>query len=722
MADGAMKPERDNSVAARLARGEDVPLAELGPEERGLTPRTALVIIYGAFILMPASLYLRLVAGQTMLGPISFIALILWVEFCRLSDKPLSKAEAFIVYSVSSIAAGQYLFYNYALFPAYFRTCDMTHQIKTLDGRSFAELAPSWWAPPEAVIEMRSFFHVAWILPISIAVLVWIFHVMADVSMGIIGRELFIKVERLPFPFARPSAAACAALTENNAERTRVFTVAGLIGTVWGLMVYWPVAMGKKIVNYPIPWVDLNAKVHSVARGASFGLATDILAFTGGFIVPFRVIVSMFLGAMVIQIGNPIMIDLGLFERFVDGMPIAQIRVNEVDVWASPLIGAMVAAGVLHIFSKPKQLLSAFSGLARSARAAKSGAAGDGEGDEGSTVSIKWLMAIFLGSILGCVVLFKVLIPDFPIWFIAPFAIIWSVLFSLIDIRAVGTTGFRVEPPYVREGLIIGYNKMSGYGNPSVWFAPWPVALGASDWVTNFKICELVRCRARDYIKAAVIAVPVGMIANFVYMSIFWRIAPIPSSTYPFANIFLPRMTRFFCGLMATTVETTGEIGTTAANMFKWQWMVATFLIFVAIHVVFELILPAISTKLKDRGPSLIGLAVGMWMPLPFALSLMVGGLVSKGAGTSWARIILLSTTFVLIGCTIVWGPAFWLVAFILAVATFLSHVLHKRVGPEWLQDNKNILVAGLAVGEGVVIGIFAALAALKNSLVSLPY
>ena len=720
--------EAADSVQERLARGEDVPLAELGPEEAGLTSRTALVILYGAFILMPASLYLRLVAGQTMLGPISFIALILWVEFCRFTDKPLSKAEAFIVYSVSSIAAGQYLFYNYALFPAYFRTCDMTHQIKTTVEtaagpvvKSFSELAPAWWAPPEEVISLRTFFHASWLLPISIAVLVWIFHVMADVSMAIIGRELFIKVERLPFPFARPSAAACAALTEGRKEHMKVFTVTGLIGTAWGLLVYWPVAMGKKIVNYPIPWVDLNYKVHGAVRGASFGMATDILAFTGGFIVPFRVIASMFLGAIVIQVGNPIMIKMGHFKRFVEGMPIAQIRVNEVDVWASPLIGAMVAAGVLHILSNPKQLMRAFTGLSASARAAREAAAGPGE-EEGRTISFTWLLLIFLGSVLGCVVLFKVLIPDFPLWFIAPFALVWSVLFSMIDIRAVGTTGFRVDPPYVREGLIIGYNRISGYANPSVWFAPWPVALGASDWVQNFKICELVRCRARDYIKAAVVAVPVGMIANFVYMSIFWRIAPIPSSTYPFANIFLPRMTRFFCGLMATTVKTSGEIGTTAASMFKLNWILATFGIFVLIHVFFEILLPAVWPKTKGKGPSLIGLAVGMWMPLPFALSLMVGGLVSKGAGERWARITLLAATLVMLTCTAVWGPSFLLIGAILGVATFLSHMLHKRVGPEWLSQNKNILVAGLAVGEGVVIGIFAALAALKNSLVSLPY
>ena len=138
------------------------------------------------------------------------------------------------------------------------------------------------------------------------------------------------------------------------------------------------------------------------------------------------------------------------------------------------------------------------------------------------------------------------------------------------------------------------------------------------------------------------------MLANFIYMSIFWRIAPIPSSTYPYANIFLPRMTRFFCGLMATTVQTSGEIGETARGMFKLNWIVATFAIFVLIHVVFEYLLPAISPWFKGKGPSLIGLAVGMWMPLPFALSLMVGGLVSQGTGHRWARITLGAATLVL--------------------------------------------------------------------------
>ncbi len=687
------------------------------PLQRGLTPRTALVIFYGAFILMPANIYLQLVAGQTLAGPISFIALILWVELSRLTDNPLSKAEAFIVYSVSAIAATQPLFYRYALFPAYFRRSAQAKQFLTelVDPetgmkviKSFAELAPTWWVPSEEVISLRTFFHVAWILPIVIAILVWLFHFMADLSMAVIGRELFIKVEKLPFPFAHPTAEACKALTEHDPERIKTFTVAGVVGTVWGTLVYWPVVMGKKIVNYPIPWADLNRRVHALLPGASFGVGTDILAFTGGLIVPWRVVVSMLVGALGVQfVGNYLMVRFGYFERFVEGMNIATTRVNEIDVWASPLIGAMVAAGVLHIVSNPKALVRAFKGLAGTRKTA----------GRAETLPLFWLLVIFFGAVGGCVVLFRILVPDFPLWFIAPFAILWSFVLSLIQIRAVGTTGFRVDPPYVREGLIIGYDKVIGYKNPHVWFAPWPVSLWSSGWVQSFKVADLVRCRPRDFVKAAAMAYPVGMLANFVYMSIFWKIAPIPSSTYPFSGIWLPRQTRFLCGLMSTTLETGGEAAEAARKMFRLDWIVYTFLIFTAIHLVNEYVLSKFGDKAKGFRPSLIGLAVGMWMPIPFAVSIFIGGLVARGVAAKWARRLLLA--FVPLGLFLRGEGA--ILAFI-ALFGFVASSLMSRKGEEWFKKNKNIVVAGLAVGAGVMVGIFAAISALKSSFSTLPY
>ncbi len=663
--------------------------------ESGLTSRTWPVILYGAFILMPANIYLLLVAGQSLLGPISFIALILWVEAARLSRKPLTTAEAFVVYAVSAVAAGQMLFYLYAIHPAYFRVSEISNSAlfsfvdpETGVTKTFGEAAPSWWAPSREVVLTRSFLHKEWIVPLLVGAASWFFHMLADLSMGVLGRELFIKVEKLPFPYAHPPAEACKALTRDAPEPKKVFTICGLIGTVWGLVIYFPVALGQKIVEFPIPWADFNRSLHPILRGASFGIATDILAFTGGFIVPFRVIVSMLIGAMSIQFfGNAwatgglaeFLGNLGLhsvaanpawqginpttgeqyFNRFVEGMGISQVLPNQLFTWMPVFIGAMVAAGLLHIFSSPRELLRTFKGLVQTGRTTQQ--------QHDQPISIMPLIIIFMSSVIGAVLLFRILIPDFPWYIIGPFAIFWSVLFSLIDIRAVGTTGYRVEPPYVREGLIISMRPK----NINVWFAPWPVALGSSAWVQHFKTAELVNCTPRSLIIGYLVAYPVGMLANLLFVSIFWSIAPIPSAVYPYTEIILPVWTNNLCiwisASMPNPTEATAQL---VSQLFNVRWMLLTFGAFTAVFV--------IGKYLPRLQLSVIGLAVGMAMPLPFAVSLFIGGLVAQ--------------------------------------------YIRQRSGAEWFGGNRNIIVAGLAVGEGVVIGLFAAIAALKNSLISLPY
>ena len=161
-----------------------------GRLESGLTRRTWPVILYGALVLMPANIYLLLVAGQSLIGPISFIALILWVEGVRLTRKPLSTAEAFIVYSVSAVAAGQMIFYLYAIHPAYFRVSEVANSdmfsYRNAEGVmvTFAEAAPRWWAPTAEVVRDRSFLHWQWMLPIGVGMASWFFHMLADLTRG----------------------------------------------------------------------------------------------------------------------------------------------------------------------------------------------------------------------------------------------------------------------------------------------------------------------------------------------------------------------------------------------------------------------------------------------------------------------------------------------------------------------------------------------------------
>ena len=698
-----------------LLTRQDEPARELlqaNPQlESGLTGRTWPVILYGALVLMPANLYLLLVAGQSLMGPISFIALILWVEAARLSRRPLSTAEAFVVYSVSAVAAGQLIFYAYALYPAYFRVSDVANSemFSYIDaaGRqtTFAEAAPTWWAPPAEVVRQRSFWHAGWLVPIGVGMAAWFFHMLADLAMGVLGYHLFVKVEKLPFPFAHPPAEACKALTAGSPESKKVFTIAGLVGTLWGILVYIPIALGKKLTDYPIPWADFNRKLHTGLKGASFGIATDILAFVGGFIVPMRVILSMVIGAVAVQmIGNAwaaggigeLAAGLGFsaqqhpllhgiarpeligadgyipqeayyFQRFVRGMGISEMLPNQIFVWMPVVIAGMLTAGLLPLLASPRDLGRTFAALGRSRHLALAE----------RTVPLGWLLAAFLFSVIGATALFAILVRvvsghSFPWWYVAPFALVWSLVFSLIDIRAIGTTGFRIDPPYVREGMIIAMKPRQ----IDIWFAPWPIALGAAGWVQDFKTAELTGCTPRSLILAKLIAYPVGMLANLLFVSIFWSIAPIPSAQYPYTTAVLPVWANQFCIWISASLSYSGAAKLNPATqaiidqMFNFKWMLATAAVFAAVFVVGKI--------WKRLQLSLIGLAVGMVMPIPFAMSLLAGGLF-----------------------------AMW---------------LRGRTGAEWFDRNRNIIVAGLAVGEGVVVGLLAAIAALRSSLIALPY
>ena len=252
----------------------------------------------------------------------------------------------------------------------------------------------------------------------------------------------------------------------------------------------------------------------------------------------------------------------------------------------------------------------------------------------------------------------------------APFALFWSLLFSLIDIRAIGTTGFRVDPPYVREGLIIAMKPK----NIDIWFAPWPVALGSSSWVQHFKTAELTGCTPRSADPGQADRLPgrhAGQPAVHEHLLVD-RPDPV-GRQYPYTDdrpaglgqpvlhLDLGRHAQRQRGhrqqaSSASCSTSSGCWRPSASSRRSSSW----------------------ARSASGSQLSLIGLAVGMVMPIPFAVSLFVGGLIAQ--------------------------------------------YIRRKTGPEWFGANRNIIVAGLAVGEGVVIGLLAAIAALRSSLIALPY
>jgi hypothetical protein len=92
--------------------------------------------------------------------------------------------------------------------------------------------------------------------------------------------------------------------------------------------------------------------------------------------------------------------------------------------------------------------------------------------------------------------------------------------------------GQTVSIPFVKEGAIF----LSGYRGVDVWFVPFPLEnYGAT--AQKFREIELTGTKFTSILRAEVFMVPIVLLTSFLYWSYLWRLAPIPSSTYPYAQV-----------------------------------------------------------------------------------------------------------------------------------------------------------------------------------------
>jgi hypothetical protein len=148
----------------------------------------------------------------------------------------------------------------------------------------------------------------------------------------------------------------------------------------------------------------------------------------------------------------------------------------------------------------------------------------------------KILASVYLSVIGTSLLLFWWLIPEFPLW-IAAVSIAFGFLISLIATRATGEVGFTITVPYMWQVTVYA----SSYQGLAGWLFTPAISYGAcSSWVQWAKAGDLLETRPRDLFKALAIGFILANFFGLVAMEIFWRIAPIPSSMYPFTILDLP--------------------------------------------------------------------------------------------------------------------------------------------------------------------------------------
>ncbi|WP_419175662.1 peptide transporter [Desulfosediminicola sp.] len=501
--------------------------------EEGFDWKTIIGAIFIGFLMMPGSMYLQLVIGQGIGPAARWVTIILFAEIAKRAHSDLKQQEIFLLYYMAGAALASP--FSGLLWNQYLVQSDAARML------GVTEFIPTWVAPgaDSASMVERTFFHRDWLIPILLLVGSQIIQRIDHFGLGYALYRITSDVERLPFPMAPVAALGTMALAESTEEREkswkwRVFSIGGMIGLIFGsIYVVLPIITGliftEQIRLIPIPWIELTSYTEGFLPAVATGLQLDLGLMFVGMVLPFWAVIGGLIGLIITIILNPLLYSWGILERWHPGMAtVDTVFANNFDFYMSFGIGLGLAIGCIGVWS-----------VVRSFRAGKDqrGSLHDlfnpppGRGDFNFWISI----AIYLFSTLAYVGLCVWLVPSFPWIFFLAYGFIYTPIISYITARMEGIAGQFVSLPLVREASFIAGARFFGYQGIEIWYAPIPIH-NYGEATVQFRQIELTGTSIRGIIKAELLVFPVVMIASLMFSQFIWRLAPIPSASYPFAQ------------------------------------------------------------------------------------------------------------------------------------------------------------------------------------------
>ncbi len=502
--------------------------------EEGFNWKTIVGSIFIGFLMMPGSMYLQLVIG-TGIGPAArWVTIILFAEIAKRAYSDLKQQEIFLLYYMAGAAMASP--FQGLLWNQYLVQSDAAKML------GLTEFIPSWIAPqPESIaILERTFFHQDWLIPILLLVGSQIIQRVDQFGLGYALFRITSDVEKLPFPMAPVGALGTIALAESKEERQkswkwRVFSIGGVIGLAFGAVyILIPAVSGliftEPIRLIPIPWIELTRHTEGILPAVATGIQLDLGLIFLGMVLPFWAVIGGLVGLLITIVANPVLYHKGILTSWHQGMgTVETVFANNFDFYMSFGIGLGLSIGLIGLW----QVIKSFKGSSNKAR----GSLKDlltpppGRGD----FDFKIAIAIYIFSTLAYVVLCTILVPTFPWIFFLIYGFVYTPVISYITARMEGIAGQFVSLPLVREASFIAGAKYFGYQGIEIWYAPIPIH-NYGEATVNFRQIELTGTSLRGVIKAEFIVFPVVMIASLLFSQFIWRLAPIPSSSYPYAQ------------------------------------------------------------------------------------------------------------------------------------------------------------------------------------------
>jgi hypothetical protein len=502
--------------------------------EEGFDWKTVVGAIFIGFLMMPGSMYLQLVIG-TGIGPAArWVTIILFAELAKRAYSDLKQQEIFLLYYMAGAAL--HTPFQGMLWNQYLVQSDAARMLGLTD------FIPAWVAPPlgsEALVE-RSLFHRDWLVPILLLIGTQIITRVDQFGLGYALYRITSDVEKLPFPMAPVAALGTMALAESTEERERgwkwrVFSIGGMIGLLFGgVYVLLPALSGLVLIEpirlIPIPWIELTLQTEDWLPAVATGLQLDLGLVFVGMVLPFWAVMGGLAGLAVTVAVNPVLHHYGILSRWHPGMrTVETLFANSFDFYLSFGIGLGLAIGLIGVW----HVVRSFGRMGASTR----GNLRDlfrpppGRGDINFWLSI----GIYVASTSAYVLLCAWLVPSFPVVFFLLYGFIYTPLISYITARMEGIAGQFVSLPLVREASFIAGAKYFGYHGIEIWYAPIPIHNYGGATV-GFREIELTGTSIRGIIKSEIVVFPVVMVASLLFSQFIWRLAPIPSSAYPYAQ------------------------------------------------------------------------------------------------------------------------------------------------------------------------------------------
>ena len=503
----------------------------------GFTSTSVIGVLFVAFIMIPGNMYLSLMVGGSLGAAAEWVTIILFAEITKRSFTTLSRQEVYVLYYVAAgLIAAETGAFEGLLWNQYLRQSPAAKQF------GIANLMPDWFAPPldSPALLARTFLHHDWILPIVLLVAGMVISRLSWFTMAYTLFRLMSDYERLPFPFAPVAAQGATALAETtqgvDSWRWRVFSAGAMIGLVFGaLYVAIPAISGALLTEpiqlIPIPFIDFTQVTGNFIPATPIGFTAHLGPIFAGLVMPFWGVVGTFLGVLAHTILNPILYEMGYLQIWQPGMGVLETWfVNSIDFWMSFGIGTTISIAIIGLWQVIRSLW-----LARGAQATAQGAKGSWAPPPGRGDFPIWAaIGLYAVSAAGLILIAWFLLPEFDrfVLFFLFFGFVFTPFQSFVNARLVGMVGQTIEFPYIREATIM----LSGYQGIDIWFVPFPLGnYGAQ--TQKFREIELTGTRFTSIIKAELLMVPIVIFATFLYSSYIWKLAPIPSASYPYAQV-----------------------------------------------------------------------------------------------------------------------------------------------------------------------------------------